>query len=126
MTWKFSKRSKDKMRGVHPALVQVMEAALPTSPFDFGVTSGLRTHAEQVELVARGSSKTMKSKHLEGLAIDIAVYNHGQLTWEMKYYEAVAAHIKHIAANLGIGITWGGDWKSFRDGPHYQLKEMSK
>jgi len=129
MTFKFSKRSLNRMSKVHPALVQVMEVAIKDSPYDFGITSGYRTESEQAELVARGSSKTMNSKHRKGLAVDIAVYNEGQLTWEFKYYEAVSVHIKKVAADLGIGVKWGGDfkvWKNgelvpYRDGPHYQL-----
>ena len=46
----------------------------------------------------------------------------GKVTWKPEYYIEVASHIKSVAQTLGIEIEWGGDWKSFKDYPHYQLK----
>ena len=123
--WTFSRRSLDKLQGVHPDLVKVMVLAIKESPYDFGVTSGLRTEVEQRKLVAEGKSKTMNSKHLDGEAVDIAVYYRGQLTWEFHYYKEVARHIKIIARELNVDITWGGEWKTFKDGPHYQINSTT-
>jgi peptidoglycan L-alanyl-D-glutamate endopeptidase CwlK len=63
----------------------------------------------------------MNSRHLKGNAVDIAVFVDGKLTWDFKYYKQVSEHIKATAKLLDIPIIWGGDWKSFIDGPHYEL-----
>ena len=75
----------------------------------------------QRELVAAGASKTMKSRHLTGHAIDFAPIIAGEVTWKWPPFIALAAMFKKAAAELGIAIAWGGDWKSFKDGPHVEL-----
>ena len=119
----FSEKSKAKLQGVDPRLVKVTELALQRSPFDFGITCGLRTVEEQKELVAKGASKTMKSKHIEGRAIDFVVYINGKPNWDIDNYQKVAQAFKQAASEAGIEIEWGGDWKTFKDGPHIQLKD---
>lgn len=121
MAWKFGKKSKERLAGVKKPLQDLFNAAIADSPYDFSITCGLRTVEEQRVLVATGKSRTMKSKHLTGDAVDIAVFVDGKITWDLKYYKAVAAHIKKVAIKMGIKIEWGGDWKSFIDGPHFQL-----
>lgn len=123
MAWKFGKKSLERLAGVKEPLQTVIKSAIVDSPYDFSITCGMRTVEEQKVLVATGKSKTMKSKHLTGDAVDIAVFVDGKLTWELKYYKAVATHIKKVAAKLGIKITWGGDWKSFIDGCHFQMEK---
>lgn len=118
-TW--SARSKRNMQGLHPDLIIVLTAALQLTPFDFVVTEGLRSEARQRELVNKGASKTMNSRHLTGHAFDIAVLTSGGVTWEFGAYEACAEVFKKVAADLGIDLEWGGDWRSFKDGPHFQL-----
>jgi peptidoglycan L-alanyl-D-glutamate endopeptidase CwlK len=121
MAFKFGVRSKSNLSGVKPKLRALMEEAITDSPLDFVVTCGLRTIDEQRVLVSMGKSQTMKSKHLTGDAVDIAVFVDGKITWEHKHYRTVAAHIKKIANKQGTAITWGGDWKTFIDSPHFQL-----
>ena len=75
----------------------------------------------QRELVAAGASKTMKSRHLTGHAIDFAPIIAGEVTWKWPPFIVLAAMFKKAAAELGIAIVWGGDWKSFKDGPHVEL-----
>jgi peptidoglycan L-alanyl-D-glutamate endopeptidase CwlK len=123
MAWKLGKKSLERLAGVKEPLQNVIKTAIVSSPYDFSITCGLRTIEEQKVLVATGKSRTMKSKHLTGDAVDIAVFVDGKLTWDLKYYKVVATHIKKVAAKLGIKITWGGDWKSFIDGPHFQLEK---
>jgi peptidoglycan L-alanyl-D-glutamate endopeptidase CwlK len=123
MAWKLGKKSLERLAGVKEPLQAVIKSAIVDSPYDFSISCGLRTVEEQKVLVATGKSRTMKSKHLTGDAVDIAVFVDGKLTWELKYYKAVAAHIKKVAAKLGVKITWGGDWQSFIDGPHFQLEK---
>lgn len=121
MAWKFGKKSKERLAGVKKPLQDLFNAAIADSPYDFSITCGLRTVEEQRVLVVTGKSRTMKSKHLTGDAVDIAVFVDGKITWDLKYYKAVAAHIKKVAVRMGIKIEWGGDWKSFIDAVHYQL-----
>lgn len=118
----FSKTSLDKMNGVDSKLVNLMKEAIKNSPYDFGITEGIRTLERQKELFAQGKTKTLKSYHLIGKAVDIKVYVNREVTWNFKYYKEVADHIKEVAKKLGYVITWGGDWKKFKDGPHFQIE----
>lgn len=119
--YKFSTSSYDRMAGVRPELVAIASRALDISPVDFGVTEGVRTKEKQEQLYADGKSQTMNSRHLTGHALDVVAYVGGSVTWDWAYYEQIALAFKDAAKQLGIKIEWGGDWVSFRDGPHYQL-----
>jgi peptidoglycan L-alanyl-D-glutamate endopeptidase CwlK len=121
MTFALGQRSKDRLSGVHPDLVKVIEEAIKESPLDFSITEGLRTKERQKELFDAGKSQTMNSRHITGKAIDIAVLFEGKVTWEFRHYQTVADHIKKVAKELGIELVWGGDWQSFKDGPHFEL-----
>ena len=118
----FSKASLEKMNGVNSKLINLMKEAIKESPYDFGITEGIRTLKRQKELFAEGKTKTLKSYHLVGKAVDIKIYVNGKITWDFKYYKEVADHIKEVARKLGYVITWGGDWKTFKDGPHFQIE----
>lgn len=121
MTFALGQRSKDRLTGVHPDLVKVIEEAIKESPLDFSITEGVRSRERQKELFDAGKSQTMNSRHLSGKAVDIAVIKDGTVTWDMKYYQLVADHIKNTAKEMKIDIVWGGDWNSFKDGPHFEL-----
>ena len=118
----FSKASLNKMNGVDSKLINLMKEAIKESPYDFGITEGIRTLKRQKELFVEGKTKTLKSYHLVGKAVDIKIYVNGEITWDFKYYKEVAEHIKEVARKLGYVITWGGDWKTFKDGPHFQIE----
>lgn len=120
---KFSERSKAKLQGVDPRLIKVAEIALQRSPFDFGITEGLRTLEQQKKYLDEGKSKTLKSKHLEGRAIDFVVYINGRVNWDLENYEKVAQVFLEVGKELGIQLEAGAFWKSFKDGPHIQLKD---
>lgn len=120
--YKLSQRSLDKLQGVHRDLQRVIKEAITRSPYDFGITEGLRTIERQKQLVAEGKSRTMNSRHLKGLAVDIACYINGNVTWDFAVYKEVADHIKAVAKLNDVKITWGGDWEGFRDGPHFQIE----
>ena len=120
--YKFSKKSKKKLETVDIKLQNLMNVAIKESPYDFSITEGIRTMKRQIELVAQGKSKTLKSYHLRGKAVDIAIWIDGKITWDFKYYKEVADHVKQTARKLGYLITWGGDWKTFKDGPHFQIE----
>ena len=123
MTFSFGTKSKERLQGVHPDLVKVIEEAIKDSPLDFSITEGLRTKERQKALFDAGKSQTMNSRHLTGKAVDIAVIRDGEVTWDAKYYQIAADHIKGVAAKLDIPLTWGGDWVSFKDGPHFELNK---
>jgi peptidoglycan L-alanyl-D-glutamate endopeptidase CwlK len=121
MSWRFSQRSYDRMLGVRPELIAVATRALLLYPVDFGITEGIRTAARQRELVTKGASQTMNSRHLTGHAIDLGAYVGAEVRWDWPLYEEIARAMKLAAMDLKVPIEWGGDWTSFRDGPHYQL-----
>ena len=128
MTFQFGPASLDKLRGIHPDLVKVMEHTLQISPYDFKIGAGCRTQAEQDALYAQGRTKpgkivtnTRKSNHIGGFAVDIIVLVNNAVTWDMKYYKAVADAAKKAARELNIPIVWGGDWATPVDGPHIEL-----
>lgn len=121
MTWRFSRSSYDRMAYVRPELIAVATRALFLSPVDFGITEGLRTSARQATLVAAGASQTQRSRHLTGHAIDVVAYVGSEVRWDWPLYETIAAAMKQAAAELSVQIEWGGDWRTLKDGPHYQL-----
>lgn len=121
MSARLSARSRSRLNGVHPALVAVVEAALARSAVDFMITEGLRTPARQAGLVKAGASRTLKSRHLTGHAVDVAALVDGQVRWDWPLYGRIAQAFKSAALELNTSIVWGGDWKSLRDGPHFEL-----
>jgi peptidoglycan L-alanyl-D-glutamate endopeptidase CwlK len=121
MSARLSVRSRSRLMGVHPALVAVVEAALARSPVDFMITEGLRTPERQASLVKVGASRTLKSRHLTGHAVDVAALVDGQVRWDWPLYGRIAEAFKSAALELNTPIVWGGDWKSLRDGPHFEL-----
>ncbi len=112
-------RSERNLIGVHPDLVKVIRRAAKAGGFI--VTEGLRTKARQAQLVKAGASRTMNSRHITGHAIDVAAVVNGEVRWDWGLYPIIAKTVKAAAKDLGVPITWGGDWKSFRDGPHFEL-----
>jgi len=112
-------RSERNLIGVHPDLVKVIRRAAKAG--NFIVTEGLRTKSRQAQLVKAGASKTMNSRHLTGHAIDVAAVVNGEVRWDWPLYATISKAVKAAAKDLGVPITWGGDWKSFRDGPHFEL-----
>ena len=119
--FKFSTRSKERLAVVHPDLVKVTQRALELSPYDFGITEGLRNKEQQKANVAKGASQTMNSRHLTGHAIDFVAYVDGKVNWDFSYYRQIADAFKKASAELGIPIVWGGDWTTLKDGPHIEL-----
>lgn len=119
-----------KLNGVHPDLITLINIA--SRECDLYVLEGVRNIKRQKLLVARGSSKTMNSKHLlqtDGFshAVDVAPWvdtdgdGDMEISWAWPDYHVIAPIIKQVSDDLGIGVTWGGDWKTFKDGPHWQL-----
>lgn len=138
---KLGNRSLKNLEGVHPNLVKVMKAAIENSPYDFTIVCGVRTMAEQKALYAQGrTTKGAKVTNADGVrnksnhqaksdgyghAVDIYPFYNGSVQVNDKdvipRLKAISNHIKQVAKELNIPITWGGDWKSPYDPPHFQL-----
>lgn len=121
MGYAFSSRSLQRLEGVHPRLVALAREAIALSPVDFMITEGLRSRARQAALVKAGASRTSRSRHLTGHAIDVAALVDGQVRWDWPLYPRIAAAFKAAAVRQGTAIVWGGDWPTLRDGPHFEL-----
>jgi peptidoglycan L-alanyl-D-glutamate endopeptidase CwlK len=114
-------RSLSRLEGVHPDLVRVVKKAAALSPLDFTVLEGLRTLDRQKQLMAAGATKTMNSRHLTGHAVDLAPMIGGTVRWDWPLYHQLAAVVKDAAKAENVPIQWGGDWRTFKDGPHWEL-----
>jgi peptidoglycan L-alanyl-D-glutamate endopeptidase CwlK len=119
--YKLGTRSKKRLEGVHEDMVKVVELAIQISEVDFTVTDGLRSLERQKELFKSGATKTMNSRHLTGHAVDLAAYIDNSISWDWAFYEKISKAMKEASKKLGIPIEWGGDWTTFKDGPHFQL-----
>jgi peptidoglycan L-alanyl-D-glutamate endopeptidase CwlK len=125
----WSNRSLSNLKGIHPDLRCVMDHALQESPHDFVVTEGLRTLDRQRELLRIGASTTMNSRHLTGHAVDLYAWvdinRDGKVVFQEmanpRLLTNIAASIKAAALAEGIPIIWGGDWRTFKDMPHFEL-----
>lgn len=121
---KLNDRSEKALTGVHPDLRRVIERASDLcgiDEFGFIVTEGIRTLDRQKYLVEHGASKTMKSRHITGHAVDLAATILGTVHWDWPLYSKLAKLVKEAAQIEGVQIEWGGDWLTFKDGPHFQL-----
>jgi peptidoglycan L-alanyl-D-glutamate endopeptidase CwlK len=114
-------RSKQRLRGVHPDLVKVVERAIQITEVDFTVLEGLRTPERQKALVEAGASQTLNSRHLTGHAVDLGAWVGDEVRWDWPLYHKIAAAMKEAARLEGVKIVWGGDWRTFKDGPHFEL-----
>lgn len=151
MPYKFSLRSRWNLMGVHPDLVAVAHEALARSAVDFGVTEGLRSVQRQQQLYAAGASKTLRSRHLTGHAIDVVAYVGGAVRWEFDLYRRIAEAMRDAAESLTVPVEWGACWAVINgsddlaekvthyvqwckrtarspliDGPHFQLPLRGK
>jgi peptidoglycan LD-endopeptidase CwlK len=122
MPYQLGNRSLQSLSGVHPDLVAVVKRAIEISEQDFTVLEGIRNINRQRELVKAGKSTTMNSRHLTGHAVDLAPW---PISWDWEYFYPIADAMKAAAEELDINLEWGGDWKSFPDGPHFQLSRKT-
>jgi len=110
MEFKLGSKSRAELAGVHPDLVAVVKRALQLTAQDFAVHDGIRTVAEQKAFVAAGYSRTMHSKHLEGLAVDLVPWVGGKLRWWWPQIYQIAAAMQQAARALDVPIRWGVVW----------------
>jgi peptidoglycan L-alanyl-D-glutamate endopeptidase CwlK len=114
-------RSKQRLIGVHADLVRVVERALEITTVDFIVLEGLRTPERQKALRDAGASQTLNSRHITGHAVDLGALIDGEVRWDWPLYHKIAAAMKEAAKEFNVSIVWGGDWRTFKDGPHFEL-----
>lgn len=119
--YKLGPRSKTRLQGVHPDLVKVVERAIQITLVDFTVLEGLRDPMRQKKLVEAGSSQTLNSRHITGHAVDLGAWVDDQVDWSWPLYAQIATAMKTAAKELNVPIVWGGDWRTFKDGPHFEL-----
>ena len=110
MIYQLSQRSLDRLEGVDERLVKIVSRAIQITDTDFGVIQGLRTEEEQKALVEKGASKTMKSTHLDGLAVDLMAYIDGRGSWELNVYDNIAEAMQQAATEESVDIRWGAAW----------------
>ena len=151
MGFTLSQRSLDRLEGVHDDMIRVVKKAIDLTKIDFGVICGMRTIEEQKALVDKGASQTMKSKHLDGLAVDLMAYVGGRASWELNLYDDIADAMKDAAKLEDVPVRWGAAWhinniatcgmpmeaamndyidtrraegrRPFIDGPHFELSK---
>jgi peptidoglycan L-alanyl-D-glutamate endopeptidase CwlK len=114
-------RSLSRLEGVHPDLVRVVKKAAALSDLDFTVLEGIRSVERQKQLVSQGASKTMNSRHITGHAVDLAPMIAGEVRWDWPLHHKLAKIVKAAAADEKVPLQWGGDWRAFKDGPHWEL-----
>ncbi|ELX2304359.1 M15 family metallopeptidase [Yersinia enterocolitica] len=128
-----SQRSEKNLLGVNPELVKVVRRAIQITQVDFMVIEGLRSAERQRELVTKGASQTLNSRHLTGHAVDCVPLIAGAIPWNDKSkFKAVSDAMFQAAKELGVRIRWGGDWNEngrsdderFYDGPHFELRRQ--
>ena len=110
MAFKLSTRSQGKLIGVDSELKEIVSLAITYTKIDFGVIEGVRTVAQQKALVESGASQTMKSKHLEGRAVDLMAYVNGRGCWELNVYDDIADAMKRAAIEIDVAVRWGAAW----------------
>lgn len=118
---------EERLFGVHDHLQRIVREAASRCRFDIMVLEGRRSKQRQEKLVASGASRTMNSRHLTGHAVDLAPVldtdgdGDVEVSWHWPHYHKLAPIVKQSAEDLGLEVEWGGDWRSFKDGPHWQL-----
>jgi len=96
MAFKLSSRSLKKLEGVDEGLVNVVSEAIKLTTVDFGVTYG--------------RSQTMKSKHLDGRAVDVVAYFGSDISWELNIYDDICDAFAEAARRNSVAIKWGAAW----------------
>jgi peptidoglycan L-alanyl-D-glutamate endopeptidase CwlK len=150
MTFKLSARSIDRLVGVNPNLIRVVQRAIELTKVDFAVTEGLRSPERQRELYLKGASQIKEGgTHIEGRAIDVVAYIGNRISWELNLYDDIADAMRLAAIEANVGLRWGAAWnvpdirkwngsmesammhyidtrrkqgqRPFIDGPHFEL-----
>lgn len=144
MTFRLSQASLAKLEGVEPALASVVKRAIELTKVDFKVVQGVRSKEEAYVNWGKGRTAAeltragvptryaqptlakvtwlrdpLGSKHIKGKAVDLlpAPYD-----WkDVANFRAVNVAMQAAADELGVTVEWGGDWKSTKDYPHWEV-----
>ena len=130
-----AQRTEENLQGVHADLVAVVRLAQERCAVPFIVTEGVRSLEKQKKLLTLGATRTLKSRHLATTngkchAVDVAAWldtdedgktDQGEVRWDWPLMNTIALAMKSAAMTLNVPLVWGGDWRSFKDGPHYEL-----
>ena len=114
-------RSRERMQGVHPDLIKVVERAIELTTVDFTVLEGVRSVERQRKLYEAGASQTLNGRHITGHAVDLGAWIEDEVRWDWPLYRKIAAAMKEAAKEIDVKIVCGADWKRFPDGPHFEL-----
>lgn len=131
LTEKQQARHKRSLEGVHPDLLRIIDLASRKIAIDSDIAilaiEGLRTAKHQRELFAQGATTTLNSRHLDGHAADIVPVVGGQIRWDWPLFYVIEKAMKDAATELDLSdaLEWGGDWRKFKDGPHWQLSRKT-
>lgn len=152
MTFSWNQHSIDKMEGLHPDLIKVLQRFITVSPLECVIAQGVRTREYQYglwrnshdvdgnktdgvwktncngspigEITPEGSPGTGLSNHQGGHAVDIAVIINGDVNWELKYYTTLAGVMLQAAATINVPLIWGGSWAAPKtDSDHFELNK---
>ena len=134
VSYAFGSRSIARLQTCHPLLQTLMQRVIKRGdlPFDLTILCGHRNQADQDAAFRGGASKLRwpNSKHnsMPSRAVDLAPWVGGQVSWDWTHYNKLAPLIKDewgkmVAEGLtgDTKLAWGGDWRNFPDGPHWQL-----
>lgn len=125
-------RESNKLHGVNESLVRVVERATEIGQergIYFNVREGLRTLETQKQYMKRGVTRTLKSKHIHGNAVDIVPVIDGKETHDWKHFYPMADLMMEAAKELNVTIRWGGAWHRDMndfDGTSKELLEQYK
>lgn len=120
-----NERSKKRLATCHPDLIKIITEVAKEE--DLQVIEGHRTLERQKELMKEGKSKLKDAengKHTKSpsLAVDIAPLKNKTIDWnDIEGFTALADKVIAKAIELNVKITWGGNWKKFKDYPHFEL-----
>lgn len=113
-------RTAKELKPIDAGLAEVAYCAYQKERFI--VYHGHRTDAEQADFISRGVSWVRRSKHQDGLAIDVmALDAKGKGTWELKYYTPIAKAFYECGRKHNVQIVWGCEWK-VKDCVHFERK----
>lgn len=132
------KKSAARLDGLHPVVKQAAELLIErchARGVPIVITQGLRTIAEQNALYNQGrtlpglivtNARGGYSYHNFGLAIDFALLmpDGKNVSWDMRRdgdFDRTFDWLEVVEEAKKIGFEWGGDWKTFKDYPHFEM-----
>ncbi len=124
MTYKWGERSLGLLAQVHPHLQEIMREVIAASEQDLTILpSTVRTVAQQHAFLKSGTSWTWNSRHLHGLAVDVAPFPSIWTSTRMQW-RTMCDLIESTATRLGYPVTMGRTFKSV-DMPHVELAKAT-